>query len=1111
MKNAPTAHKSEMKKAPQTETQEEELLPAWMARCNVDGPCPLWSAKYPKNAEPKKHFHCTKPVCFSRGLLQDEQPFTCTYPSDAKRHTETHEKHETKNEAESKSLWTFLHETSKTLHREVRTKNQTPFRVDIDASPPDSPVPEGSTNWESRLFIGKVGNTAKALLKTIAQFGTNPGPQSIVTSPRPHMTLKEIPLPGHTILFHPPANSSETWFGVCCSDIYEVQVFENKGPGCLVQWFDKSHEGTWMGEPANFYELLDIREPQLLRSMKYSGHVLVYDTSTHLFVSPQNIPEHNSYLEAYTGDHAKDMLARAEDLYTSDTDTRFVREDRAMLEALFKTETLHFVNDDGTPVNPTRCTPSSIGCKWGERYTRGFSRIPVITSNGPVFIYKVRYRCTAHRHTVEAGTTEMQGDMKLNLEYHRLGDMRYEVTLMTELQASYVDCLTIAKCRRQILDRWLSEALKRMISVKELQVQMGYGTRNLMKAGRMLLLLHDHLPSDKCLKSLVLAMYQTIVKPNMQAYNEAVAAFDGAQMKVDGTFKFATTVLAQETVLVRKMHRRVYRTVAGAVLVAIGLEGLCLADPKLVPWENSASIKKFVTQIMRCRRRFLGSLSAPAAVTTDHIRQHKKTIWDAICEVFPELAAAFYAQRALGKVVIPVLMLQDIEHRLWKFTKKVAGPRATSKTHPDYRDYEATMKDVFHQLRVSPDDPEENLNAYKRRNQKWRAIRIQQLFPGSLTRRHHGIVDQHLRTGLLESDKAGAMDDDITSKTLRALGNAAMINFWEEEGLYIPRRILKRAARRLRFLEDEITALFPDHGYPDGENFSFHLRGANKFYMVVRSRARCLSIDAVVEGLSFTPTKASTKPTRKRVAKRRNRISVGQFSRDDTPQLEPGVRGIADNPLVEEAILGCEETATFQGLLGHKLIRGINTDETTVEAFNKYLNSNTRQGSIGYDIAEMRLCYQRLKWDSAVLQRIIFGDISRNRQTRTKAQSVLNLAMTVLAGTAGSKWYFPNRRIPAPTHTTPADLLEMGYKLKNGRVEWTDEEVSVFFNAIHRYKRTKTIIDNYADVYAWIGGSLLKGSRTALQVRTFAEGVFNAKKKVPTHHPPTPPPPAPSL
>jgi hypothetical protein len=430
-----------------------------------------------------------------------------------------------------------------------------------------------------------------------------------------------------------------------CGLVYAAATFTRstcpraKGQDCLVQYFEKSHCGTWRGKPAIFYELLGLREPQPLSSMKYSGHMLVYDTSTHLFVSPQDKNAHKSYLEAYPGNHAEDMQARVDDLDTPDT--QFGREDRAMLEALFQTDTLHFVDDNGTPVNPIRCKPDSIGCYWGERHTRGFSRIPIITSNGPIFVYKIKYKCLKHEYVVEAGTANtkedmnIQDDMKLNLEYHQLGYMRYEVTLLTELQASYVDCLSVSSCRRRILDRWHSEGLKKIMIVKARQVQMGYGTRKLMKAGQMLLLLLDHLPGDKQLNTLLLAMYQTIVKPNMQAYNEACAAFDGSLIKIDGTFKTATSVLAQERVMVKKKLRTVYRTVAGAVLVAVGIEGLLLADPKLVPWENSKSIKKYVIQILECRRRILGSLSAPAGITTDHIRQHKNTIWGAICEVFP--------------------------------------------------------------------------------------------------------------------------------------------------------------------------------------------------------------------------------------------------------------------------------------------------------------------------------------------------------------------------------------------------------------------------------------------------------------------------------------------
>jgi hypothetical protein len=45
------------------------------------------------------------------------------------------------------------------------------------------------------------------------------------------------------------------------------------------------------------------------------------------------------------------------------------------------------------------------------------------------------------------------------------------------------------------------------------------------------------------------------------------------------------------------------------------------------------------------------------------------------------------------------------------------------------------------------------------------------------------------------------------------------------------------------------------------------------------------------------------------------------------------------------------------------------------------------QGSIGYDVAIMRLNYQRLKWDSSAIQRILHGDTTRGR--RAKAQGTL--------------------------------------------------------------------------------------------------------------------------
>ena len=116
------------------------------------------------------------------------------------------------------------------------------------------------------------------------------------------------------------------------------------------------------------------------------------------------------------------------------------------------------------------------------------------------------------------------------------------------------------------------------------------------------------------------------------------------------------------------------------------------------------------------------------------------------------------------------------------------------------------------------------------------------------------------------------------------------------------------------------------------------------------------------------------------------------------------------------------------GLMMHAKIPGLKTDEVIVEAVNKHLNTNIRQvptdhcnssekdtraehvqedkkcnniqrlykriqhfettfqGSIGYDIAVVRMTYQRLKWDASALQRILHGDVSRARQMKTQGE-----------------------------------------------------------------------------------------------------------------------------
>jgi hypothetical protein len=162
-----------------------------------------------------------------------------------------------------------------------------------------------------------------------------------------------------------------------------------------------------------------------------------------------------------------------------------------------------------------------------------------------------------------------------------------------------------------------------------------------------------------------------------------------------------------------------------------------------------------------------------------------------------------------------------------------------------------------------------------------------------------------------------------------------------------------------------------------------------------------------------------------------------------------------------------------------------------VEAVNRHLNSNVgqvlalpsrsvlpakvrhyivctnrihdhTQGAVGYDVAIMRLNYQRLKWDSSAMQRILHGDTSRGRrckaqgvlssfsalartQTRTcvlsrVAQAVWDIA-TLIVGSDGLRGIFPSRVLPRAKYTSVADLLELGFVARGKGTTWTDEEV----------------------------------------------------------------------
>ena len=97
------------------------------------------------------------------------------------------------------------------------------------------------------------------------------------------------------------------------------------------------------------------------------------------------------------------------------------------------------------------------------------------------------------------------------------------------------------------------------------------------------------------------------------------------------------------------------------------------------------------------------------------------------------------------------------------------------------------------------------------------------------------------------------------------------------------------------------------------------------------------------------------------------------------------------------------------------------------------------KGSIGYDVAQMRFAYQRLKWDSSALQRILYGDVGRSRQVLTRALGAWNLANVILRN-KDLRGVFVLQELPPPKYTSFADLITMGYTLQSTDDKWSPEE-----------------------------------------------------------------------
>ena len=635
--------------------------------------------------------------------------------------------------------------SSATLRRDVNHANLTGFRQNLANMPALSTG--AAHEWRQRVLVGKQGKTGEELTQIIERGGHLPSPGPWNTRLHHHPSTG-TPSPGHTIRFNRSAND-EVWYGLCCSEFQQVHVYGETGVGCQVQWLEVSHRGKFAGENATFYEAVGRVQPQLLPCMRTWGDLLLHDVGTGFFVlydDPKRMRAalgqqqletkeagwHQRYIEERQVE-GKDAMSE---------------EEAVVFEGVFRSILEYPVDGAGREICPSRCSDEAEGCVWGKKKTREFRHQPLITREGPVFLRPVEYHCTKHNKYVSPGHWAYSGGERTNIDCLRIGNMHYETDFLPELQAGYVDTMNIAACRRRIHDRWLTSALAHVRAVKSMQGTLHASSTRLQYACRCLLALSDFLPSADSLANLQLLLFQQLVLPRIPAYDAAVAAFDGQLVRIDATFKFAATVLINDPSNAAPKKRRT-RRVGSAVLVAVGLEGMCLTTPKLVPGENNESIQKVVAEVLTRRRSALGSLSAPAGFVSDCIRQAQGVLWKATQQAYPEFAAsiaAVYNSDGQWKQDA-MLMLQDISHRQWAFTRKAA-----SKKHPDYQLYKACITDVFHQLRVPHDHEAHGPQALSRKTASWQRD----------TGADRSQVEQSVRRSVLDGAHASALDDGYT-------------------------------------------------------------------------------------------------------------------------------------------------------------------------------------------------------------------------------------------------------------------------------------------------------------------------------------------------------------
>ena len=667
-------------------------LPTWIVACS-DVDCPHWAARHPEEQPGDRHFHCEKSDCFSRGLDGLGPKFVCSKPYDAGRHAEAHVRQRRLRMKHTQELWDYVTSASGVFQQRKNTKNMTQFRRRLDQGSGQRACGSAHT-WKDRLLLGKQGEKGTMLSTVVERCGLLP-PVGLRAARVKHHPSTSLPVPGSIVRFN-KSEEGEVWYGVCCSSFETVEVYGEVGLGCTVKWLEESHKGQHRGREATFYEAVGRVQPQLFETMQTWGDLLVHDTETGMFMLYSDPAVMEAELRSYVGSgNDVDWSRWNSDSAPSAAKEGMSEEERIVFEGVFRTRAQYLVDDNGREVEPTSCSPGAAGCRWGKKKTKNFKKCPLVTKHGPIFLRPVQYYCSKHNKYILAG--ECKQAQHTNVECLRIGYTMYDSGYVPELQAGYVDTLNMQSCRRRILDGWLTSAMEHLKKVKKLQVTMGLSSSKLQAACTCLLALPEFVPSVQTLTNLQLLLFQQLVQPRIPAYDLAVAAFDGQFIRVDGTFKIAANVRVHDPIDVSK---RVYRKVGTAVLVAVGLEGLVLTTPTLVPGENRKAIADVVGRVLRCRRTVLGSLSAPSGFVSDCIRQTQAVFWDVTQKVYPEFAmsnTAVFGRTGTWKQEA-MLMLQDIAHREWAFTRKAA-----SKKHPDYHMYKACIKDVFHQLRVPHD------------------------------------------------------------------------------------------------------------------------------------------------------------------------------------------------------------------------------------------------------------------------------------------------------------------------------------------------------------------------------------------------------------------------